>query len=138
MAESGFERVLQLVAEGRISAEEAGPILDALEPEPRSARTRDDEPRAGRTSPGPSEGSDPAAEPVSSQGATAIRIQVTEAGRQVVNLRVPLALGRMALDHIPGLSITTADLVRRALAENRTGTLLAVDDKDDGVRISIE
>lgn len=132
MAESGFERVLQLVAEGRISAEEAGPILDALEPEPRSARTRDDEPRAGRTSPGPSEGSDPAA------GATAIRIQVTEAGRQVVNLRVPLALGRMALDHIPGLSMSTADLVRRALAENRTGTLLAVDDKDDGVRISIE
>ena len=130
MAESGFERVLQLVAEGRISAEEAGPILDALEPEPRSARTRDDEPGAGRTS--PSEGSDPAA------GATAIRIQVTEAGRQVVNLRVPLALGRMALDHIPGLSMSTADLVRRALAENRTGTLLAVDDKDDGVRISIE
>jgi hypothetical protein len=136
MAESGFERVLQLVAEGRISAEEAGPILDALESEPRSARARDEEPGVGRTSPGPSEG--PAAEPVSSQGATAIRIQVTEAGRQVVNLRVPLALGRMALDHIPGLSMSTADLVRRALAENRTGTLLAVDDKDDGVRISIE
>jgi hypothetical protein len=136
MAESGFERVLQLVAEGRISAEEAGPILDALESEPRSARARDEEPGVGRTSPGPSEG--PAAEPVPSQGATAIRIQVTEAGRQVVNLRVPLALGRMALDHIPGLSMSTADLVRRALAENRTGTLLAVDDKDDGVRISIE
>ena len=34
----------------------------------------------------------------------AIRLEVSEGGRKVVNLRVPLSLGRMALDHIPGLT----------------------------------
>ena len=55
-----------------------------------------------------------------------------------MNLRVPINLGRTALDRIPGLSVSTADLVREALSENRTGTLLSVDDDGDGVRISLE
>jgi hypothetical protein len=51
---------------------------------------------------------------------------------------VPVSLGRMALDRIPGLSISTVDLVRRALADGRSGTLLDIDDEGDGVRIALE
>ena len=64
--------------------------------------------------------------------------EVTDSGRKIVNLRIPVSLGRMALDGIPGLSGSNVDLVRRALAEGRTGTLLTIDDDGDGVRIALE
>jgi hypothetical protein len=129
-----LDQVLRLVAEGRLTAAEAEPILDALgadalgddghdpndEPDPES--TIEDDGRRGQAG-----------------GASSLRIEVSENGRKVVNLRIPVALGRMALDRIPGLSDSSADLVRRALADRRTGTLLVVDDEDgDGVRIALE
>ena len=62
-----------------------------------------------------------------------------ENGRQVVNLRIPVSLGRFAVDRIPGLSESAADLVRSALAAGRHGNLLVVDEEDgDGVRIALE
>ena len=132
-----LEQVLRLVAEGRLSADDAGPILDALGDDARGSE------RSGQAGAGADRGDhrDEASSdgpPAGPGGVSAIRIEVTDAGRRVVNLRVPISLGRMALDRIPGLSMSTADLVRRALAENRTGTLLAVDDDGDGVRISLE
>ena len=83
-------------------------------------------------------GSDDAGRGATDRAATALRIEVTEGGRRIVNLRVPVSLGRLALERIPGMSMTTIDLVRQALAERTTGTLLAVDDEGDGVRISLE
>jgi hypothetical protein len=68
----------------------------------------------------------------------AIRIEVSDRGRKVVNLRVPLALGRAALDRIPGLTDTVTERVREALASGITGPILDVDDDGDGVRIFIE
>jgi hypothetical protein len=44
----------------------------------------------------------------------------------------------MALDRIPGLAGSNADLVRDALAEGRSGTLLEIDEEGDGVRIALE
>jgi hypothetical protein len=127
-----FEEVLRLVAEGRLTAAEAAPILDALGDDDRDGSTSDvraDE--AGQGSPGGT-GSE-------RRIPTAIRIEVTEAGRRVVNLRVPVSLGRMALDRIPGLSgANVVDLVRRAVADGRSGTLLDIDDEGDGVRIALE
>ena len=126
-----LEQVLRLVAEGRLTAAQAAPILDALgvdEPAGSSGPDRPDESAfetSNRT--GAERGN-----------ATVIRIEVTEAGRRVVNLRVPVSLGRMALDRIPGLSGTNVDLVRRALADGRSGTLLDIDDEGDGVRIALE
>jgi len=130
-------QVLRLVAEGRLSAEDAGPILDALGDDARGSERSGQAGGGGDRGDGPdgSPSDRPAAGP---GGVSAIRIEVTDAGQRVVNLRVPISLGRLALDRIPGLSMSTADLVRRALAENRTGTLLAVDDDGDGVRISLE
>jgi hypothetical protein len=57
-----------------------------------------------------------------------------------VNLRVPLALGRMAINHVPGLSPDTINRIREALDEGLTGPVLIVDDGESGggVRIVIE
>ena len=67
-----------------------------------------------------------------------LRIQVRDAGRNVVNLRLPLAVGRFALDRVPGLSTEQVDRVREAMSSGFRGPVLDVDDDGDGVRISIE
>jgi hypothetical protein len=123
-----LERVLQLVAEGRLTAEQAAPILDAL-----SAA------EAGTAAAAEGETIADAARDAAGRGvATAIRIEITDKGRKVVNLRIPIPLGRFALDRIPGLAGNHADLVRQALADGRTGTLLVLDDDGEGVRIALE
>jgi len=136
-----LEQVLRLVADGRLTAAEAAPILDALaatnattdEPAPASA---DPTERDGPGEPGaPGERGDH----IPGRAPTSIRIEVKENGRQVVNLRIPVSLGRFAVDRIPGLSESAADLVRSALAAGRHGNLLVVDEEDgDGVRIALE
>ncbi len=132
MTDDALERVLRLVSEGRLTADEAGPILDALETRRDSA-----EARTTRTSDRPASGT--ATKPSGDRSpARAIRIEVSDHGRKVVNLRVPLALGRAALDRIPGLTDTITERVREALASGITGPIVDVDDDGDGVRIVIE
>jgi hypothetical protein len=128
MTDDALEAVLRLVADGRLSAEEAGPIIDALETKPPTAdRYADPDPVRGSAAP-------PAGGP-----GRALRVEVTEAGGKVVNLRVPLAFGRAALQRIPGLSDATSDRIREAIESGLTGPIVAVDDDDgDGVRILIE
>jgi hypothetical protein len=125
-----LERVLQLVADGRLTAAEAAPILDALGGSDAAA---DETPAAD----GDSTGADDAA-PSSTGGARSIRLEITEGGRRIVNLRVPVSLGRMALDRVPGLSGDNANLIRQALADGRSGPVLVIDDEGDGVRIVLE
>ncbi|MBI3749274.1 MAG: hypothetical protein HY262_10590 [Chloroflexi bacterium] len=122
MPEDAFERVLQLVSEGRLTAEEAGPILDELGTK-RDASTRESPrtTRGGDDSPG-----------------RALRVEVTERGRPVVNLRVPISLGRAAISRVPGISDLTSERIREAIAAGIKGPILDVDDDGDGVRISIE
>ena len=130
MTDDAFQKVLQLVADGRITAAEAGPILDALQRTGASADRHASQ--GGSASTGGSK--------ASSDGspARAIRIEVSESGRQVVNLRVPLALGRDALARIPGLSESLTDRVREAMTSGIKGAIVDVDDGGDGVRIIIE
>ena len=135
MPEDPLESVLRLVAEGRLSAEEAGPIIDALQATrpagptgaSESATTTDDPRPAGASAASPSGGP-----------GRAIRIQVTDKGNQVVNLRVPLALGRAALSRIPGLSEATADQIREAIETGVRGPIVDIDDDGDTVRIVVE
>jgi hypothetical protein len=141
-----LEQVLRLVAEGHLTAAQAAPIIDALGSADDALDAADDALHAaddelGRVLgdapvPGTS-GRDGGSRPAGG-AATSIRIEITEHGRKVINLRVPVSLGRMALDRIPGLSGTNADLVRQALADGRSGTLLVIDDEGDGVRIALE
>jgi hypothetical protein len=128
MPDDALESVLRLVADGRLSAEEAGPILDAL---------------AARTNPAPTgdrdQGGDSDRDTQRRGPGRAIRLEVTEKGRKVVNLRIPLALGRAALDRVPGLSEATTDRIREAIEAGITGPIVHVDEgSGDGVRIVIE
>jgi hypothetical protein len=134
MPDDALDGVLRLVAEGRLTAAEAAPIIDALEARSTGVPASDDlsVPFEARATIGASKAS------ADDSPARAIRIEVSDSGRQVVNLRVPLALGRAALDSIPGLSETMADRIREALASGFKGPIVQVDDDGDGVRIAIE
>ena len=132
MTDDAMGRVLQLVAEGRLTADEAGPILDALDHRADGADAPTIRTSARRASePGPKP-------PTDGTGARAIRIEISDHGRTVINLRVPLALGRAALDRIPGLSDATAERVREAIVSGIKGPIVELDDEGDGVRIVIE
>lgn len=133
--DEGVTRVLNLVAEGRLTADEAGPILDALASAGASAT-------AGR--PGQSGGTS-ASSPLPDSGSTDsgsprfARIQVREGGRRVVELRVPISLGRFALGRVPGLSAQHIADVEEAVASGNRGPILDIEDSDgDGVRIVLE
>lgn len=132
MPDDALERVLRLVAEGRLTADEAGPILDALE-----TRAAFLDAPTTRTTDRSAAASAPKAT-ADGTAAKAIRIEISDNGRKVVNLRVPLALGRAALDRIPGLSDATAERVREALVSGIKGPIVDIDDDGDGVRIVIE
>lgn len=143
MIDDAIQRILGLVSDGRLSVAEAGPILDALDgravasPTPaappgeqRQADRATDHPATDQPSTGGSPGP--------GRGGRALRIQVTDHGRSVVDMRVPIALGRTALARIPGLSEATGDRIREAIEAGITGPIVAIDDGDDSVRIVIE
>lgn len=127
-----IDEVLRLVADGRLSAEEAGPVLDALQ----AARDAGEEPGSGAGE-GAREGAGEGAGGTG-RSARAVRIEVSENGRNVVNLRIPLSLGRMALDRVPGLSFDIVNRIREALDEGLTGPIVVVDEDGGGVRIVLE
>ena len=121
-----LERVLQLVAEGRLTADEAAPLLDALE-------AKDPDTQSQRAPGTPAEPTSPDAP------ASAVRIEVSDGGRKVINLRVPLALGRSAISGVPGLSEATSERIKEAIQAGIKGPILDVDDDDGGgVRVVIE
>jgi len=124
MADDSLEHVLRLVRDGRLSAEEAGPILDAI---------------GGKRQLRPPAAPAPEAPPRDSDGpARALRIEVHESGRTVVNLRVPLSLGRAAINRVPGISELTSERIREAIAAGIKGPIIQVEDDGNGVKISIE
>lgn len=123
-----LDRVLQLVAEGKLSADDAAPILAALD---RKSR------------PAPGAGALPAADPEAGQAPAQTprfaRVEVRERGRRVVDLRVPISLGRFALSRVPGLSTQQIAEVEEAVTSGAHGPILDVEDEDgDGVRIVLE
>lgn len=146
-----FERVLQLVAEGKLTADEAAPILEALDRKPKG--------NAGGPPPGAPGPTFPpgfpfAPEPPPARGFAAdlgsapgepgqkprfARVEVRERGRRVVDLRIPISLGKFALSRVPGLSSQQISEVEEAVASGGHGPILDVQDPDgDGVRIILE
>ena len=115
--------ILRLVADGTLSPEEAAPIIDALgrAAAPRGAAHGSTEER----STGPKR--------------RRVRIRVSEGGRRVVDLRVPLGLAAMAARMVPGLSENYANLITEAVESDSVGTIVdAEDESGDGVLISLE
>lgn len=134
-----LEALLKMVAEGRITAEEAAPIVAALADKAdgdrgkasggpgvggRESRPRDDDRRTG-----------------SAQALLAgrrLRVYVAENGRQVINIQIPLAAAGFAIDQVPGLSPDHRSRIVEAIQTGMTGPILEVSDKGDEVRIVIE
>jgi hypothetical protein len=142
-----LEALLRLVAEGRITAEEAAPIVAALE-----AKAPADG-RAAGTGSGPAAGSGAAGagareggreggrRPGPAQellGDRKLRVYVAEDGRQVINIQIPLAAAGFAIDQVPGLSPDHRSRIVEAIQSGMTGPILEVSDDGDEVRIVIE
>ncbi len=121
--------VLRLVSEGKLTAEEAAPIIEALGHQ--SAR---------RTPEPPSPPASADGFPFKSPGrGRRVRIQVTERGRRVVDVRVPLAFAAMAARMVPGIPDSYAALIEKAVETDTVGPLVDAEDEDgDAVLISIE
>lgn len=129
-----LDQVLELVAAGRLTADEAAPILDALAARDKVLGTRE-------RMLGAREGAFAGTSTTSAdrRPPQVARIEVRDAGRRVVDLRIPISLGRFALDRVPGLSADHLSQVREALASGASGPILDVQDADgDGVRIVLE
>ncbi|MBI2763745.1 MAG: hypothetical protein HYX54_08370 [Chloroflexi bacterium] len=139
--DDAFERVLRLVSEGRLTVDEAGPILDALAPARRGRSTGAAETASA------SEFGDGIAAGFTADAATRTgpgaprfaRIEVRDGGKRVVDLRIPISLGRIALGRVPGLSAAHIADVEEAVASGNRGPILDVEDAHgDGVRIVLE
>jgi hypothetical protein len=126
MADVG--KILNLVAQGALTPEEADEILTALS----ASKTEE-------TAPEPPPTPQPAQATQSAQQAPRhLRILVTEHGRPVVNLRVPMNVAGWASNYIPGLSDQDADRIRGAIASGMRGSIIDIGDEDDRVLITSE
>jgi len=133
-----LEALLKLVSEGRLTAEEAAPIVAALEEKAqpgarRSASGRQDPMADSRAS---AEGRRGSAQDV--LAGRRIRVFVAENGRPVVNIQIPLAAAGFAIDQVPGLSPDHRSRIVEAIQNGMTGPILEVSDHGDEVRIVIE
>ena len=131
MAGDSLEDILRLVDSGQLTAEEAIPILAALD-EPAS------EPASETPAQGPGARAGGETLRPDGGGPRTLRIEVTDGGRPVVNLRLPIAVGKLALDRVPGLPTEQVMRVREAMRSGYRGSILEVDDDGDGVRIVLE
>jgi hypothetical protein len=117
-----LEVLLRLVAEGRLTADEAAPIVAALE-----EKSRQD---AAQAATWPS-----IRDALSGRHIT---VYVAENGRPVINLSIPLAAAGFAIDQVPGLSPDHRSRIVEAIQRGLTGPILEVSDHGDEVRITIE
>jgi len=123
--------VLRLVSEGKLSPEEAAPIIDALGRASGAASAA-----SGTSAAGVGAGAGPAAGP---NRGRRVRIQVSDKGRKVVDVRVPLAFAAMAARMVPGIPDSYAALIDKAVETNQVGPIVDAEDEDgDGVLITIE
>jgi hypothetical protein len=112
------EKILKLVAEGALTPEEADEILAALNREAAEEPAEQVEGAPGN--------------------ARHLRVEVTEGGRRVVNLRVPVNVAGWASSFLPGLSDLDTDRIRGAIASGTRGTILDIGDDDGRVLIVTE
>jgi SHOCT-like protein len=134
-----LERVLELVANGRLTPDEAAPIIEALTAA--QHRTAGDRIAAAYAK------VDEVRNRVDgirqtfmgAAGARRLRIRITERGRQVVNLNIPLGFVDAALGAVPGISDEQSVRIREAIRGGQIGPIVDVEDEDgDTVLITVE
>lgn len=126
-----LEALLKLVADGRLTADEAAPILAALQEKARV----DERTEAASRSGGTERRRNAVRDALSGRQ---IRVYVAEGGRPVINLTIPLAAAGFAIDAVPGLSDDHRSRIVEAIQNGMTGPILEVSDHGDEVRITIE
>ncbi len=124
------EKILRLVADGVLTAEEADEILTATG----AGAEQPASPPAAPHAPVYGQGGSTSGEPQSSRH---LRIEVTEAGRRFVNLRVPVNVAAWASHLLPGLSDENAARIRSAIDTGSRGPILEVNDDDGATRVLI-
>ena len=132
-----LETLLKLVADGRLTAEEAAPIVAALEERERAEGTRS----TGEPAAAPGAGIKTSAGGASAEQVLTgrrLRLYVAQDGRAVVNMRIPLTAAGVAIDQVPGLSPDNRARIVAAIGRGVTGPILEVADGGDEVRIVIE
>jgi hypothetical protein len=133
-----LEALLKLVSEGRLTADEAAPIVAALEEKARlDARTSTGADIAAAGDPRV-RGEGRRGRGQDALAARRIRVFVAENGRPVVDLQIPLAAAGFAIDQVPGLSPDHRSRIVEAIQSGMTGPILEVSDHGDEVRIVIE
>ena len=127
-------RILRMVAEGKLSAEEAADLLDAVEPPPRPENR-------GMAAPPPPMPAMPAEGPRRS-----LVINISEDGESKVNVRIPLGLARaagrfvprQAREYLENYDIDLQQLLADLGSTGIVGPLIEVQDEGDQVRIAVE
>ena len=134
-----LEALLKLVSEGKLTAEEAAPIVAALEEQARTRGAAETGgPTGGATGPSARDGERRRGSAEDALAGRRIRIFVAENGRPVINLQIPLAAAGFAIDQVPGLSPDHRSSIVEAIQTGMTGPILEVSDHGDEVRIVIE
>ena len=146
-----LETVLRLVADGTLTAEQAAPIIEALTRAERSRDRREERhhdrlsrhmDRVRRRVERAHERAEQVRAAAEARGILKgrhLRIRVTEHGRQVVNLRIPIGFVDTALGFVPGIGGEQSERIREAVASGAVGPIIDVEDPDgDGVLISVE
>jgi hypothetical protein len=115
-----IEKILRLVEEGALTPEEADRVLAALSSEA-AGDVAGESARSERLPPEP---------------ARHLRVEITEHGRQVVNLRVPINVASFAAGIVPGLPDAEAERIREAIRTGSRGPIVDIS-SEDGDRVLI-
>jgi len=140
MSDEERGRILRMVAEGKLSPEEAADLLEALLPAPETRMHS----HAGIPGPGFVNPPQPP-QPPWGRRARAVVIQVREGGESKVNIRIPISLTkaagkfipRQAQAHLSKYEINLQEFLDD-LTESDRGTLLEVKDGENRVLIAVE
>ena len=118
-------KILKLVEQGVLSADEADQILASLASDKHGSAEKTAG-QAGKAAGGNDDRDQP----------RHLRVEITEGGRRVVNLRVPLNLASVAAGFVPGLPDDAAEKVRSAIRAGERGPIVDIT-TDDGDRVLI-
>jgi hypothetical protein len=133
-----LEALLKLVSEGKLTAEEAAPIVAILEQQAGSAAGSENGGRSDSAESHPRDDSRRAGAAQELLAGRRIRIFVAENGNQIINLQIPLAAAGFAIDQVPGLSPDHRSRIVEAIQTGMSGPILEVSDHGGEVRIVIE
>jgi hypothetical protein len=121
-------KILRLVEEGALSPAEADRIIAALTTGERFDGAETAAPGGGHARAN--------AEPATDARARHLRVHITEGGRQVVNLRIPINVASFAAGIVPGLPDSEAERVREAIRSGVRGSIVDIT-SEDGDRVLI-